>query len=303
MTRANLARVTPEWAEWWPLMRKRLLRFLRSRGVAAHAAEDAVQDVAERLLTRDVPHTDIDDLMRWCMTVARNASIDQHRRLRRSVPLDDFDDDTVDATELHDLVEARMRLDRVLRALANMSYDDVRCVVASLDDTAPEVSSPALRARRHRLRRRLSEMVGCFGLVGVVVRALRPRAGRTTLGLSSAAIATVALATVVAGPLHFGASPEQVRLHIAPVTARVEPVSTGAGSVRRAARPATALDHGAATRPGPRPAGTGIHLRSPDKGGTIDVRGHDRDPDDHSIVCVGGLVYVKDTCVGLPHGL
>jgi len=304
MTRANAAGVTPEWAEWWPLMRMRLLRFLRSRGVAAHAAEDAVQDVAERLLTREVPHTDVDDLMRWCMTVARNAAIDQHRRLRRSVPLDSCDEDAVDGPDLHELVEARMRLDRVLRALGNMSYDDVRCVVASLDDATAEVASPALRARRHRLRRRLSEMVGCFGLFGAVMRALRPRAGRTTLGLSSAAVASVALVTVVAGPVHVGSSPEQVPLRIAPVTARVEPVGTGADAVLRGVQSTAAARRGAKTaRPPARQTATGIHLRSPDKGGMVDVRTHDREPDDKGIVCIGGLYYVDDRCVDLPHGL
>jgi len=303
MTRTNSVSVTPEWTEWWPLMRMRLLRFLRTRGVSAHAAEDAVQDVAERLLTRDIPHTDVEDLMRWCMTVARNSAIDQHRRLRRSVPLDRCDEDAIDGSELHDLVETRMRLDRVLRALGRMSYDDVRCVVASLDDAPAEVASPALRARRHRLRRRLSEMVGCFGLAGVVIRALRPRAGRTTLGLSSAAVATVALVTVVAGPAQFTNSPERVPLHVAPATVRVEPVADGV-RVQRPVRPAGGHREAAAPRPPARPAGpSGIHLRSPDKGGTIDVQAHDRGPDDDGIVCVSGLKYVHNVCVGPPHGL
>jgi DNA-directed RNA polymerase specialized sigma24 family protein len=305
MTRTTTLSVTPEWADWWPLMRKRLLRFLSSRGISAHAAEDAVQDVAERLLTRAVPHTDVDDLMRWCMTVARNAAIDQHRRLRRSVPLDRRDEDADDGTELLDLVDARMRLGRVLSALGNMSDDDVRCVMASFDDTPTEVASPALRARRHRLRRRLSELVGGFGLIGVVARALRPRAGRTTLGLSSAAVASVALVTVVAGPPHFGGSPDHVRLHVTPATARVESVVDGSAVVRRAARPATGVHHTAATAGKPsRPAAdNGIHLRTPDKGGTLDVHGRNRRPTDHSIVCIGGLTYVDDICVGLPHGL
>lgn len=280
-------------------MRKRLLRFLRSRGVPAHAAEDAIQDVAERLLTRQVPHTDIDDLMRWCMTVARNSAIDQHRRLRRSVSLDCCDDDAVDGgSELVDTVEARIRLARVLRALGEMSYDDARCVIASLDDIAAEPASPALRARRHRLRRRLSEMVGCFGLLGVVARALRPRVGRASLGLSSAAVATVALVTVVAGPPHFGSAPH-VHLRIAP--ANVSTVPTAASAFVRRAPAAAPTGHAAAgtARPaahsGARP---GLHLRSPDKNGTVDVQGHDRGPSDVGIVCVRGLVYVHDVCVG-----
>jgi len=284
-------------------MRKRLLRFLRSRGVPAHAAEDAIQDVAERLLTRQVPHTDIDDLMRWCMTVARNSAIDQHRRLRRSVSLDCCDDDAADSgSELVDMVEARMRLDRVLRALGEMSYDDVRCVIASFDDVTSEPASPALRARRHRLRRRLSELVGCFGLLGVVARALRPRVGRASLGLSSAAIASVALVTVVAGPPHFGSAPH-VRLQVAPATASAIPAASGT-PVRRTP-PAPAVRHASAlaprsARPVARPE---LHLRSPDKDGTVDVRGHDRGPSDVGIVCVRGLVYVHDLCVGASVGV
>ena len=281
-------------------MRKRLLRFLQSRGISAHAAEDAVQDVAERLLTRHVPHTDIEDLMRWCMTVARNSAIDQHRRLRRSVPLDGCADDAVDGSELVDTVEARMRLDRVLRVLGTMPYEDVRCVMASLDgETSAEAASPALRARRHRIRRRLSELVGCFGLVGVVLRALRPRAGRT-LGLSSAAVASVALVTVVAGPPGFGFGPDHVRLHLAPATVRAQQVDDGVPVVRRASTPGARAAHAAPAGAGTmRPAASpGLHVRTPNKTGTIDVRGHDRTPADRGIVCVTGLKYVADICVG-----
>ncbi|MDQ1700504.1 MAG: Sigma-70 region 2 [Frankiaceae bacterium] len=301
MTRSTSTSVTPEWTEWWPLMRKRLLRFLRSRGVSAHAAEDAVQDVAERLLTRQVPHTDVDDLMRWCMTVARNAAIDQHRRLRRSVSLDCCDDDTDDGSELVDTVEARMRLDRVLRALGTMSYDDVRCVMAGLDgEVATEAASPALRARRHRLRRRLSEMVGCFGLAGIVIRALRPRFNRASLGLSSAAVASVALVTVVTGGAPFGSGSDHLRLHVAPATVRVQPVADRAPVARQLTRPLTAPRvvtapvHRAA-HPAGRP---GLHLRSPDKNGTIDVEGHDRGASDTGLVCIDGLKYVDRVCIG-----
>jgi len=282
-------------------MHKRLLRFLRTRGIAAHAAEDAVQDVAERLLTRKVPHTDIDDLMRWCMTVARNSAIDQHRRLRRSVPLDCCDD-AADGNELVDTVDARMRLDRVLQVLGTMTQDEVRCVISGLDDDIPsEVSSPALRARRHRLRRRLSELVGCFGLLGVAVRALRPR-GRASLGLSSAAVASVALVTVVAGGSPFGTGPDHVRLPVAPVTASV-PAPHGNVVVHR---PLAAVGpHVSAPAPAPlvaRPVDKpDSDYRTPDPRGTVDVRGHHRGSADHGVVCVRGLRVVDDFCV-LPSG-
>jgi len=282
-------------------MRKRLLRFLCSRGVSAHVAEDAVQDVAERLLTREVPHTNIDDLMRWCMTVARNSAIDQHRRLRRSVPLE-TGDDVEDGRELVDLVEARLRLDRTLRALRNMSYDDLRCVIGSIDDEfeADGVASPALRARRHRLRRRLAELVGGFGLIGVLVRALRPQAGRVTLGLSSAAIASVALVTVVVGLApHAGSATAHARLRIAPATVHLEPVADRAAVVRRsAAAPTASRGASAGSHSRARSAGqTGLHLRSPDKGGAVDFEGHDRGADDKGVACLRGLYYVDDVCV------
>jgi DNA-directed RNA polymerase specialized sigma24 family protein len=279
-------------------MRKRLLRFLRSRGISDHAAEDAIQDVAERLLTRQVPHTDIDDLMRWCMTVARNSAIDQHRRVRRSVPLDYRSDDTAEACELVDLVAARMRLDAVVRALQQMSHEDLRCVMDVVEGDAA-VASPALRARRHRVRRRLSNLVGGFGLIGAVARALRPRAGRATLGLGSAAVATVALVTVVVLPQP-AAGPAHVRLHVAPATAG----GPTAGPSASAGRPSAAAARSASTHlPAPvrvaRPAGPGaLHLRTPDKGGTVDVKGHDRGSSDRGVVCVTGLKYVEDICVG-----
>jgi len=281
-------------------MRKRLLRFLCSRGVSAHVAEDAVQDVAERLLTREVPHTNVDDLMRWCMTVARNSAIDQHRRLRRSVPLESGDD-VEDRSELVDLVEARLRLDRTLRALRNMSYDDLRCVIGSIDDEfeAEGVASPALRARRHRLRRRLAELVGGFGLIGVLVRALRPQAGRVTLGLSSAAIASVALVTVVVGAApHAGSATAHSPLRIAPATVHLEPVGDGTAVVRRSAAPATASRGTSAGSHSRRSAGQpGLHLRSPDQGGAVDFRGHRRGGDDKGVACLRGLYYVHDFCV------
>jgi hypothetical protein len=300
MTRSSAPSVTPEWTVWWPFMRKRLLRFLRSRGISAHAAEDAVQDVAERLLTRQVPHTDVEDLMRWCMTVARNSAIDQHRRVRRSVPLDYRDADADDGSELVDTVEARIRLDRVLRALGTMSYEDARCVMASIDDEIVEVASPALRARRHRLRRRLSELVGGFGLIGVAVRALRPRVARTGVGLGSAAMASVALVTAVVGGPPFATSPDHIRLHSTHATVRTVPVADGSAAVRRSRATTATVTVRTATRgsagahsPAPPP----LHLRTPDKGGTVDVQTHDRAPSDRGLVCVGGLVYVDDFCV------
>jgi hypothetical protein len=302
MTRSSAPSVTPEWTVWWPFMRKRLLRFLRSRGVSAHAAEDAVQDVAERLLTRQVPHTDVEDLMRWCMTVARNSAIDQHRRVRRSVPLDCRDADADDGSELVDMVEARIRLDRVLRALGTMSYEDARCVMASIDDEITEVASPALRARRHRLRRRLSELVGGFGLIGLVARVLRPRVGRTSLGLGSAAMASVALVTVVVGGPRLLTSPDHLRLHATHATVQIAPVAEGAAVVRGAGAAAagsrrdsaaSAGSAGSAHRHGQAP----LHVHTPDERGTVDVKTWDHAPSDHRLLCVSGLVYVDDVCV------
>jgi DNA-directed RNA polymerase specialized sigma24 family protein len=303
MTRMSTPSVTPEWTVWWPLMRKRLLRFLQSRGISPYAAEDAVQDVAERLLTRQVPHTDVDDLMRWCMTVARNSAIDQHRRVRRSVPLDYRDADADDGSELVDTVEARMRLARVLRVLGDMPYEDVRCVMASIDDDeVPEVASPALRARRHRLRRRLSELVGGFGLIGVAARVLRPRASRTTLGLGSAAMASVALVTaVVGGAPQLGTTPHHLRMHLAPTTVTAEPVADRSGVVHRSAPTHAGVTAGHAAAPTvaghPGSASDTLDVRTPDKRGTVDVQARHRRPSDRGMLCVGGLKYVPDSCI------
>ena len=283
-TRTTSAGVTPELTEIWPQVRPRLLAYLQAHGISPANADDVVQDVAERVIRHNVDFADADDLLRWCLPVARHASIDQHRRTTRLVPIHSVPD-SAEAEDLTEAVGAKLRLRRVIDGLAKLSHADRQTLVeAALDDAVPALDG-ATRVRRHRARKRLLELVGPAAIAAWAIRAVR-RFGRTGAAIvTPAAVAasfviaagggTVAAPTIVAMP------PDHSR-----VASQTHPSAVEQRSIRTARTPA---------RPAVMPAPT---VARPKPNPPVRIYGHGRRPQDRGIVCVTSVPGVTDVCLG-----
>ncbi len=135
----------------WPHLAKRLSAYLRRRGASWHDTDDIVQECALRVLSREVAFADADDLMSWCLTVARNVHVDLHRGQGRlsteSVPDRPADGD------VHEEVASRLRLQAVVDAWPRLSPADQRVLVEAVEEVpAPTVRRDAVRLYAQRNR-------------------------------------------------------------------------------------------------------------------------------------------------------
>jgi DNA-directed RNA polymerase specialized sigma24 family protein len=95
------------WAEVSP----RLAGYLRKRGNVSADVDDLLQIVAERVLVNQVSFESADDLLHWCLTVARNLDIDRHRSAARHPPAGlDAVVEPPDTSGLEERVMWRLRL-------------------------------------------------------------------------------------------------------------------------------------------------------------------------------------------------
>jgi hypothetical protein len=197
--------ITATHASWfgdaWPAVNSRLLRTLRSEGVAHQQAEDLVQEAALRALDHEVQYASSDELFAWCLVVARRIRIDGFRRARfvadAGVP------ETGSApSSVEDAVEQRLLLEEVARVLPRLS-DGERQALMSTPDGAQLERREAVRqnVRRHRARRHVLTMLeGMIGvLVALVARWRRVTKQAMTL-VAGSAIGIAATFTVVPGP-------------------------------------------------------------------------------------------------------
>lgn len=294
-TRMKSAGVTADLTEIWPQVRPRLIAYLRARGVTYTNADDVVQDVAERMVRHDVPFADAEDLLRWCVPVARNASIDQHRRASRAVLVANLPDRARE-DDVAETVSARLRLRRVIDGLNRLPQSERAALTAAIDNT-DGLTDSATRVRRHRARRRLLEMAGPPAVVVACGRVLR-RLWRP--GVATAIPAAMAVSFVV-GAMH---APSVDRPAAAPVPAVVRPathpLAVTTTVVRRTASASTAADAGSAATAS-RSAGTGsaVNVQAP---APVAVQHHPRGAGDKGTVCIGWDNHVDETCIG-PSGL
>lgn len=142
--------------------RTKLLAFIRRRVGSRQAAEDILQDVFVKLLTRRDTVKQPGKLHSWLYQVTRNAIIDHRRASRRFETLPDElpaeEDDSPAAREL-----ARC-LEPLIQALPDMYRDAVRLseireVPLKQVARAQKVSLPGAKSRVQRGRRRLKEML------------------------------------------------------------------------------------------------------------------------------------------------
>jgi hypothetical protein len=249
-----------------------------------------VQAVAERLLTRDVAFTTADDLLPWCIVVARNLTVDLARHAARHSAPHPLPEQAVSSTE--EAVWQRLRVERTLSALRTLSARDQDLILAGLTEDRAGALTGRDRVARHRARTRLLRLVGPAALAGVLGRIVR--GARTAVPVTAVAVGlavTCDLATVVGPPS--GPTPVQVMVP----AQLVQAAQAESGQAPRP-RPARVAD---SPRPGS-VAGGDRHvvpvLSTPDQGHTVVVTGHDRGPSDAGLVCVEGLPVVSRTCLG-----
>ena len=279
----------------WPEVSSRLTAYLTSRGTSSHDCEDLVQECAARLLHHQVAFTDASDLLRWCLTVARNAHVDLCRRQANLAPA--VNEDVVAQTDVHREVTARLELRAVTAAWKRLSQSDQRV----LAETVEQVPTPSrrgdavrLHVQRNRARRRLeSLLVALAGVLVWLVRATRrvvPPLGSVT----AAAVVTGLALSPWSGPT----TPERTVEAVLPDTARpaVQQPETPPRTRRTVPQ---AVTHTSGVSLASSPARRATSVQGPE-GASVTVEGHDRPAGPPTILCAGDLGVVPDTCVPDP---
>lgn len=193
--RARLTEAFPSarFAETAEVIRPLLIKRLRAFGATPADAEDAAQDALLKAWERSVRYENDQDLLRWCLVVARNFHIDGMRRGNRVVPLTDRQCDMA-ATEM-DAVELRQILALVRAALPTLTPAERRSLTADVSpDRAGQVRVAVARHRaRQRLKRAVGPLAAALSASGYLLRKCAP--------------ATVTMSAVVAAALLPGLLP------------------------------------------------------------------------------------------------
>lgn len=191
----------PHLAQVWPQTARVLQAFLRSRGSSPQDAEDLVQECAVRVLRTRPTFVDAADLLRWCLPVVRNMSVDLHRKGCRDVSVESVPDRHWGG-DVADEVVVALELRRVLRALQQLRPSDREAILAHVAEDGSRRSLDRKQAVRinvqlHRARQRL--LARLAALLGICV-ALGRRMGRVSgpAGLP-VALAVALLTTVIGG--------------------------------------------------------------------------------------------------------
>lgn len=222
----------------WPEVSAELERYLRRRGATSSQAQDLAQDVAVKVLTRGVAFTSAQDLLRWCYPVARNGLVDLQRAARRVADDPEQAPEASSGVDVHAVVEARIRLTRVLAGIRRLDVGDQEALRPllrgeELPASADRREATRLAVRRHRARARLTTLVGPAAAVLGWVLGTRGRPARRVAPAAVALPFALAVAT--------GALPPQQAL---------PPASSAAAPVDQAAFRASDADgRGGGSRP------------------------------------------------------
>lgn len=188
----------------WRTVEPRLRRYLLARRVPAVDVDDVVQEVALRVLVHSPDYDGADDLLPWCITVARNVATDAVRAGARRAPAD-LTPDVPAADDVEGQVAARLELERTLAALKTLTFPDQRAIVEGIDQSRPchdRTTSVRLAVRRHRARQRLLALLAAIAAwAWGSLRRLRPTTVVMAAGpLALAASISVALPSISVVP-------------------------------------------------------------------------------------------------------
>lgn len=280
----------------WPDVSRRLGAYLRRRGTSTADAQDIIQCVAERALKHELPFRSQDELLFWCLTVAKHLDIDLRRAAHRRDLLDlEVCQENASGDSLEDAVVARVRLAHTIKALLAMEGRDRDLIIAGVE--ARGTVSGAERVARHRARKRLLEIVGPAAVAMIAIS--RRLFGPVTRPATAPVLAAASLGMLVLVPLPSSGPSGDVEVppvrvplvaHVEQTTAHPQqsPAASGLLPVRAPAKSAV-------RRPTATPSSV---IGEPT--GTVGVIGHDRRSEDTGVLCVRDLPLVTSACVGDP---
>lgn len=196
----------PDLADTWPRLTRGLAGFLRARGVQPCDVDDYIQESVQRAASKLVTYESAEELLAWCITVARNLVIDDVRRSARRGALPG-ERDTVRDVEADVLAKlAAFHLLDAFRALAAADRDAITTNQRGKDRT----EANRLAQRRTRARRRLRDsLLIWLGGWGLALRRTGQAAPVTLVAAASLAAVVVLGGAVPPIPLNRGSSPHQ----------------------------------------------------------------------------------------------
>ena len=285
----------PDATAVWSIVRTQLSRYLMSRGATPVDVDDLVQEVALRSIDREISYTTADDLVAWCLVVARNLHTDSARRTRPTESLGDIDREA-SSMDVATTVEQRLALREVVKELRTLSASDLDILLATRAAVGSQTRMEAnrLAVRRHRIRGRLTKLAGGL-LGGVGLIGLRFRRPAVSVGLAGATIVAVAV-TLVPAPAT-GQAP-------APRFGPTEMLTTPLTADEQRGSPGPALR--VRTRPAQPPPKSQVAIATlhphtmvvdPDGHHPVYVDKRPAGPDEH-LLCVDHLPALSATCVG-----
>ena len=185
-------------ARIWPFVDPPLRRMLMDRGVDPATAQDVSQATAERVITSGVAYESAEDLLPWATTVAKRLVTDGWRRTGRVEAAEEEIPDHPSPLDVTALVEDRLLLEAVSRALPSMLPADQETFAHAVADIPASSRQERMywNLRRYRARKRLAELLD--GLVCAVV-ALRHRLFPVERLLTPVAAAGLVALAVLAG--------------------------------------------------------------------------------------------------------
>jgi DNA-directed RNA polymerase specialized sigma24 family protein len=185
----------------WALVRPRVERLLRSKGVKPDVIDDVTQETGIKLLTNWARVDPERPLWPLARTIALNCLVDQFRA-RTAEPVADLPD-RPDAYDLEEHGLARARLSVVSDAMASLRPGDRSVLLAEVTADQPTGSSSAVKMARMRARQRLNRALersaAAFGGVPLALRKVATWVQLTPSGAESYAtsVAGAAIAAVV----------------------------------------------------------------------------------------------------------
>ncbi len=282
-----ILRAREEISSVWLEVSRRVYASLRRRGVPHETAEDIVQDVALRLLDKNIEFVNGPDLARFAHRVAHDLSIDVRRRAnrRQTTPSAEVDRDCADDAEA--VVESLT----ARRAWTLLPRVDQVALLAADERPASSVEY----GRRFRARARLAGILASLeGWLVWLLRKVRRPAPRLALASVTVAALWIVLecATPPAAPdrSHTGDTsaggaehaPYDRAVFTQPNASTLAPATGVAAQPvyrERVSLPARRVVIG--------PGDEGVF-----NGGTAPTT------HDDAVVCVGGFRYVPDLCLG-----
>lgn len=174
----------------WDEVARRLHAMLAHRGVRRELAEDVIQETALRVVEREVPFVDANDLFRWTAVVAWRLVIDAARREGR---LCDLPQEITSNEDVASEAVGRWWLGAVRRGLQQLSPDE-RAAILDRPVHADRQTAVRTAVRRHRARARLMTLAESLGVVVAwLVHQLsrRARRGAATATMVGAAAVSI----------------------------------------------------------------------------------------------------------------